>query len=349
MAQVAKGFRRLVFLLLLLGLLAFAAVAGESWIKTRLGPVDPASAEMVEVPIPPGASTLEVANLLFQRGLIKDPTVFRLYVRYRQLDAQILSGDYQFARAMSAPQILQILIEGQVRVGKITIPEGLTVAMMADLMAEKQVMTREQFLAAVKADVGRNEHLPAGVDLPEPMEGYLFPATYEYRIGAVPDEIVGMLFQRYEDVWTDELKQRAAGMQLSIHQVTTLAAIVEAEAVVPAERPTIAGVYLNRLAIGMPLQADPTVYYALGLPRGERLLYKHLEVDSPFNTYMYPGLPPGPIAAPGEDSIRAVLYPEAHDYLYFVAKEDGTGEHFFGRTLDEHNENVAKRDANRGE
>ncbi|MFZ5824115.1 MAG: endolytic transglycosylase MltG, partial [Bacillota bacterium] len=314
MAQVNKGFRRIALVLLvLLGLLGAAAFGGQRWVMERLDPVDPASQEMLWVEIPSGVTTAEVADLLHQQGLIKDPTVFRYYVRYRQLDARIMSGEYQISAAMSPDAILQLLTQGQVRVERFTLPEGLTVAMMADVLAQQKVMSREEFLAAVSALAGTNHYLPQGVSLTEPMEGYLFPATYEYRRGAKPDEIVAMMFSRFEQVWTEEFKARAEAQNLSIHQVVTLASIVETEAQVAAERPAIAGVYLNRLAIGMPLQADPTVYYAHGLPRGERLLYKHLEIDSPYNTYKYPELPPGPIAAPGEDSIRAVLYPEAHE------------------------------------
>ncbi|MFZ5816607.1 MAG: endolytic transglycosylase MltG [Bacillota bacterium] len=347
MAQVARGFSRAALvLLLLLGLLGAAAFGGQRWLAARLGPVDPAAQELIWVEIPSGVTTADVANLLFEQGLIKDPTVFRYYVRYRQLDAKLLSGEYQLSPSMTPELILQHLTQGSVRVHRFTVPEGLTIAMMADLLAEKRVMTREQFLAAARALAAGNPHLPEGVELAEPMEGYLFPATYEYRQSATPEEIVRMMFDRFEQVWTEELKQRARELNLTIHQVVTLASIVETEARVAQERPAIAGVYLNRLEVEMPLQADPTVYYALGLPRGEQLLYSHLEVDSPYNTYRYGGLPPGPIAAPGEDSIRAVLFPEEHDYYYFVAKADGTGEHYFGRTLDEHNENVARAEAN---
>lgn len=346
---MAKGFRRFAFLLLLpllLGLLGAAAYGGKGWVMAKLGPVDPASQERFWVEIPSGVTTADVAHLLFERGLIKDPTVFRYYVRYRQLDAQIMSGEYQLSASMSPDAILQRLTEGQVRVLRITVPEGMTVAMMADLMAQKGVMTREQFLEAANALAAKNPYLPADASLDQPMEGYLFPATYEYRGGADPEAIVAPMFDRFQQVWTEEWKQRIKERSLSVHEVVTLASIVETEAQVAQERSAIAGVYLNRLAIDMPLQADPTVYYAQGLPRGERLLYKHLEVDSPYNTYKYPGMPPGPIAAPGEDSIRAVLFPEQHGFYYFVAKENGTGEHFFGTTLEEHNANVLKAEAN---
>lgn len=347
MAKSAKKPRRFARLAILLGLV-LALAAGRGWVMARLGAVNPASEEPVTVVIPPGANTAQVAQLLHARGLIQDPTFFRYYVRYRQLDAKIVSGEYALSKAMPTGEILQYLTDGRVRAQRFTVPEGLTVSMVADLLADKGVVARDPFLAAVSAAAARNFYLPADRSaLTQPMEGYLFPATYEYQTGVAPEEIVEMMFRRFEETWTEELKLRAKEMNLSLHQVVTLASVVETEAQAPGERKAIAGVYLNRLAINMALQADPTVYYALGLPRGERLLYKHLEVDSPFNTYLYPGLPPGPIAAPGEDAIRAVLDPEQHDYYYFVAKEDGSGEHYFSRTLDEHHENVAKAEANR--
>lgn len=351
MAQPKDIRHRYGFPLLLLGVVLVVGLAWTChWVNTRLGPVDPGAAETVVVNIPSGAGTGEVAQILYEHGLIADPTVFRWYVRYRGLDAEIRSGEYALSPAMRAEEILTYLVEGRVRVGRITVPEGLTVAMIADLLDANGVVEREAFLAAATAAAARNPYLPDDRDdMAQPMEGYLFPATYEYTSGTDAEDLVDAMFRRFQQVWTPELTRRAAEMGLSIHEVVTLAAIVETEAQVPAERPTIAGVYLNRLAIGMPLQADPTVYYAADVPRTQELTWEHLRFDSPYNTYVYPGLPPGPIAAPGEEAIRAVLYPERHDYYYFVAKADGSGEHYFGRTLAEHEENVARAEANKAE
>jgi len=352
LAQVANKPSRkawiVVLLLLGVGLLG-AWWWGQRWVTAMLGPVDPAAQQVVEVEIPPGMGTVEVANLLHERGLIKDPTFFRYYTRYRELDAQLKSGEYQFSAAMTPDQILEKLIRGEFITYKFTLPEGLTVQMMADALAEQGVASPEEFLAAVRALVASNPYLPEGAALAQPMEGYLFPATYEYRKGATVEQIVAMLQERFDQVWTAEYRQRAEALGLSVHQVVTLASIVEAEAQVAAERPRIAGVYLNRLKMEWLLQADPTVYYGIDLPRGEALLYEHLAIDTPYNTYMHPGLPPGPIGAPGEDSIHAVLYPEEHDYYFFVAKADGTGEHYFSQTLDEHNANVAQAEANKNQ
>jgi len=331
--------------MLLLALLAGAAYAGFLLFLGRLEPADP-SAAPVEIEIPAGATTADVADILAEGGLIQDPNVFRFYVRYRDLDARIISGRYELSAAMSVDEILAKLVAGDVVVRRFTLPEGLTVAMMADLLDEAGVVDREDFLDAVAAAAADNPYLPADLDVAQPMEGYLFPATYEYHSGITAEEVVAMLLDRFQAVWTDELLARADETGRSVHEVVTMAAIVETEARVAAEQPAIAGVYLNRLAIGMPLQADPTVYYALGLPRTERLFYEHLEVDSPYNTYKYPGLPPGPIASPGESAIRAVLYPETHEYYYFVAKNDGSGEHYFASTYEEHLENVDLAEAN---
>lgn len=345
MSIAAKAVRLVLVLLILLALLAGAAYAGLLWFLGRLEPADP-SAAPVEIEIPSGATTADVAAILAEGGLIRDPNVFRLYVRYRELDAQIVSGRYELSAAMTADEILAKLVAGDVVVRRFTLPEGLTVAMMAEILDEAGVVAQDDFLSAVAAAAPDNPYLPADLDVEQPMEGYLFPATYEYHSTTSAQDVVAMLLDRFAAVWTDELLSRADEVGLSVHEVVTLASIVETEARVAAEQPAIAGVYLNRLAIGMPLQADPTVYYALGLPRSERLLYEHLEVDSPYNTYKYPGLPPGPIASPGEDAIRAVLYPETHEYYYFVAKNDGSGEHYFAATYEEHLENVDRAEAN---
>lgn len=348
MSNAAKAVRLVLALLILLAALGGAAYGGLRWALARLEPADP-TAGLLEVEIPSGATTTDVAQILAEHGIIRDPAVFRYYVRYRELDDQIVSGRYELSAAMSADQILTKLVNGEVVVRRFTIPEGLTVEMMADLLAEAQVVDREAFLDAALAAAAENPYLPEDVELIQPMEGYLFPATYQYHSGITAEEVVAMLMARFEAVWTPELLARADEMGLSVHEVTTLASIVETEARVAAEQPQIAGVYLNRLAVGMPLQADPTVYYALGLPRSEALSYDDLEVDSPYNTYRYPGLPPGPIAAPGEGAIRAVLYPATHDYYYFVAKNDGSGEHYFATTYAEHLENVDRAEANLAE
>jgi UPF0755 protein len=291
--------------------------------------------------IPSGATIGEMGALLEQNHLIHDVAVFRYFARYRGVDGQLKPGEYQLTAGLNLEQILGKLTKGETVVHRFTIPEGKTVAEIADLLAKAHVVDKEKFRQAAAAGKLNAAYLPAEVKLDEPLEGYLFPATYEYKAGVTETEVLNMMYARFEKVWTPELKARAKEQRLSIHQVVTLASIVEKEAQVAKERSVIAGVYQNRLNIGMKLDADPSVAYGLKKPAGADLTAKDLTVDSPYNTYLRAGLPPGPIAAPGEASIRAALYPEHNDYWYFVARADGSGEHYFASTLDEQDRNIA--------
>jgi UPF0755 protein len=311
-----------------------------------LQPVNPGAAEPVTVEIPAGAPTSTVAQLLFSHRLVKEPTVFRYYARYRQLDGQLKPGEYQFSAAMAPELILQKLARGDVVVRRFTLPEGLTVTQIADLLAAKRLVDRDRFLQEAATSHLADAYLPADHQLQQPLEGYLFPATYEYGRGLTEPEILQMMFARFEQAWSPDMRARATEQHLSVHEVVTMASIIEKEAKVAAERPKIGGVYYNRLHIGMKLDADPAVRYAVAKAPGEPLLYKDLEVDSPYNSYLHRGLPPGPIAAPGEAALRAALWPETHDYWYFVARADGSGEHYFASTLAEQDGNITKSEEN---
>jgi UPF0755 protein len=332
----------------LLGLvfLFIAALVGAGlWFQAGLGPLDPANQSKVLVTVPSGASTAQVADRLRTAGVIKNPLIFRLWVRKEGKDAQIKSGEYELNPSLGVEQIVTRLVKGEVVVRRVVLPEGLTVVQIADRVAASGATTKEAFLKAVRQP-GAARYLPPGAAVKEPLEGYLFPAAYDWETGTTADSLVKRMTAQFDTLWTPEWMAKAEALHLSIHQVTTLASIVEAEAVVPAEMPRIAGVYLNRLKDGMLLQADPTVYYAVEKPKSEPLLYKDLESGSPYNTYKVAGLPPGPIGAPGKASLSAVINPEQHRYFYFVAKADGSGEHFFAETLEEHNRNVAQAEAN---
>lgn len=343
MPEVANRYSRaLARVLLPLLLLGFAAFGAVRWVEDKLQAAEPAARETVTITVPPGSSTRAVADLLVEQKLIKDATVFRFYVRYRKMDAQLKPGEYQLSAAMTVDQIMQKLIRGEVVVYRFTVPEGLTVEQIADVLTERKVVDREAFLKAAARTELVKSYLPEGGELAQPLEGYLFPDTYEYKPGASADEIVAQMFARWQQVFTPELHERAKELGLSVHEVMTLASIIEKEAQVAKERSVIAGVYHNRLEIGMKLDADPTVRYALKKPPKEELLYADLEVESPYNTYRNAGLPPGPIAAPGEASIKAALHPEEHDFWYFVARADGTGEHFFAADLDEQTRNIER-------
>jgi UPF0755 protein len=342
----SKHNRKLHPIPLLLLLLVFAAALAGRWASGLLEPVAPGTGESVTVEIPSGSSTRDVSLLLATHHLIKDPTFFRYYARYRGLDAQIKGGEYQLSPAMTPDQILTKLSRGEVVIHRFTVPEGLTVAQVADLLAGKGLVNREKFLQLAAASTLNAAYLPKDVKLAQPLEGYLFPSTYDYKQGVTEAELLQMMYAGWENSFPPELQARAKELGMTVHEALTLASIIEKEAQVAEERPVISGVYMNRLHEGMKLDADPTVRYAVAKPQGQALTVADLEVDSPYNTYKRAGLPPGPIAAPGAASIKAALNPQKHDFWYFVAKEDGTGQHYFATTLAEQNANVAKAEQN---
>jgi len=345
----AVGKQRRMAPLMMLLLLVFAGAVAFRWVTGMLEPVRPGSTEAVYVEIPAGSSTREVAELLKKVHVIKDANFFRYFARYRKLDAQLKGGEYELNAGMTPDQILMKLSRGETVVRRFTVPEGFTVAQVADLLASKGLVVREQFQKAAAVSKLNASYLPSGVELAQPLEGYLFPSTYDYKPGVTEEQILAMMFARWEQNFGSDLRARAKEVGLTVHEVMILASIIEKEAQVAGERPVIAGVYLNRLQIGMKLDADPTVRYAAGLGPEEDLKAADMEIESPYNTYRQAGLPPGPIAAPGLASMKAALYPQAHDFWYFVAKADGSGEHYFAKTLDEQEANIEKARANAGQ
>lgn len=286
----------------------------------------------VEVIVPDGAASLEVAGVLRERELIFHPRIFDAYVRLKGQGRQLKAGRYEIPRGASYTYLLEVLRTGAVVTTPLTIPEGLRVPQVAERLAA-YVGDSTATVLAYLAHPDRVEEL--GVPGPT-LEGYLFPETYRFADGVGIPAIVRAMVGRYRDFWGAEEQTRAAALGLDEREVVTLASIVEKEVRWDEERPVIAGVYWNRLQRDMLLQADPTVQYALGEPRA-RLLYRDIDsvADHPYNTYTQQGLPPGPIASPGAASLRAALQPADHEYIFFVARNDGS--HEFTRTLREHN------------
>jgi UPF0755 protein len=242
---------------------------------------------------------------------------------------------------MPLSDILAKMLRGQVVTYPFTVPEGYTVIQVVDLLVRKGFADPAKLTQIVKEAPMVFPYTIRSKLVKQPLEGFLFPDTYQYHKGMSEEAIVTMMLRRFESNFGPDLQARAAELKMSVPEAVTLASIIEREARVPAERPIISAVYHNRLKIGMKLDADPTVRYALDHP-GDIVTFKDLEVNSPYNTYKNAGLPPGPIAAPGLASIRAALYPADVPYLYFVAKNDGTGAHEFSRTLAEHVRAVRK-------
>ena len=285
----------------------------------------------VEVRIPDGASVQTIAERLEEAGVLDRPRLFALYVRIRGDERDLKSGRYRFPADAGWGDVIDMLSRGEVLTEALTLPEGFTAREAAPRVAELAGVPEDSVLELI-----RDTALARQLGVPGPtLEGYLFPETYRFSEGLPPRRILETMVERYRAFWGPEERRRADSLGLSEREVVTLASIVEEEARVAEERPIIAGVYLNRLERGMLLQADPTVQYALGEPR-ERLLYRHIDsvAESPYNTYTQPGLPPGPIASPGEASLRAVLDPADGPYLFVVARPDGS--HVFTTTARQH-------------
>jgi UPF0755 protein len=334
-------------------------VLGDSTSLTRtlspltdpLAPMDRSDTSKQVVTIAPGSSAGDIGNLLQQRGLVRSALFFRLAAEQAGVGSSLAAGDYELSRSMSTNEIIQVLAKGQVKRGLVaTIPEGWRSEQIADRVDATGFASREEFMHAVTTPESVPGFDVVAATAPPKLEGYLFPETYE-----VPQKVTGiraaeLMVRMFNQRIGDSLRA-PSDTQLTPLQVLTLASIVEREAKVPSERATIASVYLNRLNAAMPLQADPTVQYAVATLDGPAasgygywrdLTPSDLEIASPYNTYRTPGLPPGPICNPGEASIRAALQPAKTDYLYFVATTDGSGTHLFAKTLDEHNANVTK-------
>lgn len=293
------------------------------------------------VRVPAGSSFSQVADTLSARGIIKGKPLFKLYARISGSDGRIKPGTYGFRKKQSWESILTDLREGDVLTLRFVIPEGWSL----DRIAKRMASLTEQDSTAV-LEMLMDSAFVAQFGVPGPtLEGYLYPATYEFDVGIPVDSVVRRLVGRYQQAWTPALRARADSINMNEREVVTLASIVEKEAKRREEMPLIASVYHNRLRIGMALQADPTVQYALGGHRA-RLLYSHIRdaADNPYNTYANRGLPPGPIGSPSSLAIKAVLYPDTTRFLYFVARPDGS--HVFTRSLAEHNRaKVASRRA----
>lgn len=283
-----------------------------------------------QVIIPPGSSFKAATDSLARAGLVGAPRLFRLYAKARGRDRDIKAGTYALRDGASWKELVDALAQGQGVEAPVTIPEGYEIREIAPVLSRALGTPLDSVLAAT-----RDTALLRRLDIPTTsVEGYLFPDTYRFPHGTSARSAVGEMVRRFEEVWQrGGWDGRLQALAMSRHDIVTLASIIEKEARIGEERPVISAVYHNRLRDRMPLQADPTVQYALGAHR-ERVLYRDLEVDSPYNTYKHPGLPPGPIASPGRASIEAALYPADVPYRFFVAHPDG--HHEFRVTFKEH-------------
>ncbi|MDQ7819447.1 MAG: endolytic transglycosylase MltG [Armatimonadota bacterium] len=314
----------------LAGAVLAAGAAAVASAATAVRPANPSGSPQV-VLVPPGAPAAEIGRRLESEGIIRRASDFVWVVRLRRLEGRLQGGEYRLSPAMGLLEVVDVLARGQVLLHEVTVPEGYTALDVARLLADAGLGDRRRLEALVRGGAARLPHaflrgVPTGS-----LEGYLFPDTYRLPRGWPEERVVGVLLDRFADVVLPLWRQEGGGR--SLHEIVTMASLVEREARRDDERALIAGVLYNRLRRGMRLEVDATVLYALGRHKAV-VTYRDLDVDSPYNTYRRAGLPPGPIANPGLASIRAALRPAATDYLYYVARPDGS--HVFSRTYREH-------------
>ena len=340
-----KGGFGLVILILLIVFALIYIIASKVYTdyKNYDAVLDRNSQEVINVTIPAGSTTTGIAEILYENGIIPDVKRFKLKSRLNGLDGTFQAGDYQFSPSMSTSEIMELLQNGRKAEVSFTIPEGYTVKDTAEkLVEEGMISDPEEFYAACEENWDywflegvTNYEDPSGTVSAEAnrLEGFLYPETYRVPVGASAHDIAERMLDEFDAVFTP-LWEEAGGTQggtvngLSVHELVTLASLVERESKAATDRDKIASVIYNRLGIGMKLQIDATVLYALGEWK-DRVLYSDLEVDSPYNTYRYEGLPAGPIASSGKASLEAAMNPASTDYIYYVLKGDGSGEHNF--------------------
>jgi UPF0755 protein len=331
---IKKGFKTTILILLLV-------LAGAGfWFSYNLKPVSSAAQTQVFV-IEQGMSASKVAEELKKQNIIRSAPAFLQLCRWQNADSKLMAGMYYLSPGMSSREILETLLQGtEPEVVRITIPEGYTVEQIVNTLVNNGLGTEKEYYKVMASFSAKDYAFLAGIpNGKNRLEGFLFPDTYFFDKNAKARDVVDRFLERFSRELTPETKNKLEEMDLSIYHWLIHASIVEREAQKQEERPVIAGVFANRLRIGMPLQSCATVQYVLGEAKPV-LSIEDTKIDSPYNTYKYPGLPPGPISNPGHASLQAVLYPEKTDYLYFVAKQDGS--HAFAVTYQQHLNNVAK-------
>jgi UPF0755 protein len=352
--RLLKIFKVIVIIIaLLLVLLAGLAFFAWQYVQQELKPVY-ATDQVVRFTIPAGSNSTEITHILQKNGMIRNSTLFWYYLKYIKEGSEFKAGTYDMKPGLSNIEIIDRLNKGdivKVEMLRFTIPEGYNLQQIAEKLSSQSIVEKAAFLALADADhtynCGWTANIPSDKAIKHRLEGYLYPDTYEMKKSSTTADVI----ERMLCEWDKKLEQLPADWQtqlekkaLTFHEMLTLASLVEREVVVEEERPIVAGVIYNRLKQKMPLQIDATVQYLFDQSKG-RLYEKDLKIESPYNTYLHTGLPPGPIASPSLASIKAVLYPKETKYLYYVTKKDGSSAHLFAETFEQHKRNIAKSTA----
>jgi UPF0755 protein len=328
-----KKFGQVIFVVLFL----LITIASCIYLDLAVYAGRPANSRAVQkiVTVNPGQGFKAFSTWLQENGIIQHPVKFEMLARFQGYDKKIKAGEYLLSSAMTPSKILEILVSGKVRLYRITVPEGYNLNQIAVLLTNSGLTTETEFLKAATDNALTRK---MGINT-KSFEGYLFPETYYFPKNVAPEKIISTMVKRFWSVFKPEWNQRAATLGLSVHQVVTLASIIEKETGAAFERPIISSVFHNRLKRRMRLESDPTVIYGIKNYNGN-ITRSHLNTPTPYNTYTINGLPPGPIASAGIKAIEAALYPADTQYLYFVSKKDHT--HHFSTNIKDHNRAVQK-------
>ncbi|MCP5103767.1 MAG: endolytic transglycosylase MltG, partial [bacterium] len=329
--KTSRPFKKFIIIFLLLLVIA-AVLLGIDFYHKVFTPYKEYP-DTLTIQVRKGATISAVGRLLHREKIIADYSYFKIYYRLFFKGAGIKAGEYLFDRPMTMREVIEKLNQGRVVLHKVTVKEGLIVKEVARLMEKRRGIKYETFMRAAR-DIALVHRFDT---MAEDLEGYLYPDTYHIRKDTSADEMVKLMVKKFKDNFTNSMKWRAEQLGMSMREIVTLASLIEKETAAREERFLISSVFHNRLKIGMPMGCDPTIIYALkrdNVYRG-KLGWKELKYDSPYNTRLHRGLPPGPICSPGYASIEAALFPENTKYLYFVAKDNRS--HYFSKTLKEHN------------
>ena len=337
----------LIIILLVLLVLGFAGLKGRSYLKSLDLPFAEGSTETAIVDIPMGSSTYDIADILYSNKIIGDSNKFRMFSKLNKYDGNFVAGVYEVSPGMTATEICEKLISGDTATFKFTIPEGYTVDEIIDTIAQTGHADKRKLEDLIQN--GNFSEYTFLNDVPyeaHPLEGYLFPETYIMDFGATEEDIIRAMLDRFASVYDEEFQRLANNLGYSTHEIMTVASIIEKETMHLGDKDKVASVIYNRLDIGMRLQMDTTVIYAMGENKLD-LTYDDIAIESPYNTYLVDGLPAGPICCPGLDAINAALHPANTDYYFFVVSDKGDGSIKFAETDWEFEEDKAAYYASR--
>ncbi|NOU96085.1 endolytic transglycosylase MltG [Paenibacillus sp. LMG 31456] len=354
---MASGKRLVVKIGFTLLIIAIVGVIGlVLYVKEQTQPM-PASEQTVRIVIPSGSGSAQIAKLLEQKGIIRDAQMFSYYLKYKEQGSKFQAGEYEMTPGIKVDAIIDMLNSGLVvkeQGIKLTVPEGYTVRQIADKASQQFGTDPALFIKTAQEYTGFTakvfQQIPNDSKLRNKLEGYLFPETFEWKKDIKPEEMIDNMMLELDKklaMLPDDWQQTMAAHGQNFHQMMTIASLIEREVAVDEERLLVSGVIHNRLKKGMSLQIDATVQYMFDKPK-DRLYEKDLQLESPYNTYLHPGLPPGPIASPSIASITAAIYPADTKYLFYVTKKDGSKAHLFAETYEQHQQNITASKKNNG-